>query len=431
MTPLGVGDPMPSYNITTYGCSNNQAESEIMEALMRKAGFSHAPQENADIVILNTCSVKSVTENKILHTARELQSSNKKFILTGCMPEAQYDVIKEVVPEAGIVSTHHIDKIAEAAQSMLNNEYVEILGKARLVKTQMPKIRKNPVVDIIPISSGCKSFCTFCSTKLAKGDLFSYPAEVIVDAVKKALTEGVKEFWLTSQDNGCYGFDNGQTIADLINNITSNVKGDYMLRIGMMNPEHVIKLLPKILEAYDNEHVFKFFHLPVQSGSNEILKKMKRRHTTEDFLSTVKEIRSTFPLSTIWTDMICGFPEETEEDFSLSLNLLKQAEPDFSNVSAYGNRPGTLAAKMKQVDTVIKKERTRKMSDFVRTMSENHNKKWIGWSGKIIIDEFNEAKQTWMGRNFAYKSVVVKGDYILGETINVKITDAAVSNLIA
>ncbi len=422
---------MPSYNIVTYGCSNNQAESEIMEALMRKKGFSPSTQEQADIVILNTCSVKSVTENKILHAARELQNSNKKFILTGCMPEAQYDIIKEVVPEAGIVSTHHIDKIADAAESMLNGEYVEILGKARPIKASLPKIRKNPVIDIIPISSGCKSFCTFCSTKLAKGDLFSYPSEIIVDVVKKAVTEGVKEFWLTSQDNGCYGFDKNKDLADLINEITSNIEGDYMLRIGMMNPEHVVKLLPKLLEAYENEHVFKFFHLPVQSGSNETLRKMKRRHTAEDYIKIVEEIRSKFPLSTIWTDMICGFPEETEEDFSASLQLLKQAQPDFSNVSAYGNRPGTLATKIKQIDTAVKKERTRKMSDFVRNMSEQHNKKWIGWSGKITIDDFNEIKQTWMGRNFAYKSVVISsGSYSLGQTIYVKITDATISNLI-
>ncbi|MBI4162835.1 MAG: tRNA (N(6)-L-threonylcarbamoyladenosine(37)-C(2))-methylthiotransferase [Candidatus Aenigmarchaeota archaeon] len=422
---------MPSYSITTYGCSNNQAESEIMEALLRKKGFSAAPAEQADIVILNTCSVKNVTENKILHAARELQTSNKKFILTGCMPEAQYDVVKEVVPEAGIVSTHHIDKIGEAAESMLNGEYVEILGKARPVKASLPKIRKNPVIDIIPISSGCKSFCTFCSTKLAKGDLFSYPTEIIVDAVKKAITEGVKEFWLTSQDNGCYGCDRNKDITDLINEITSNADGDYMLRIGMMNPEHVVKLLPKLLEAYENEHVFKFFHLPVQSGSDQILKKMKRRHTAEDYVKIVEEIRSKFLLSTIWTDMICGFPEETEKDFQMSMKLLERTQPDFSNVSAYGNRPNTLAARMKQLDTAVKKERTRRMSDFVRGMSERQNKKWVGWSGKIIIDEFNTVKQTWIGRNFAYKSVVVKGNYSLGQSIDVKITDAAVSNLMA
>ncbi len=421
---------MSSYNITTYGCSNNQAESEIMEALLRKAGFAPAPAEQADIVILNTCSVKNVTENKILHAARELQSSNKKFILTGCMPEAQYDVVKEVVPEAGIVSTHHIDKIAEAAQNMLNGEYVEILGKARPVKASLPKIRKNPVIDIIPISSGCKSFCTFCSTKLAKGDLFSYPIYVIVESVRKAVSEGVKEFWLTSQDNGCYGFDRQQNIADLINEITSNVEGDYMLRIGMMNPEHAVKILPELLESYKNDHVFKFFHLPVQSGSNEVLRKMKRRHTAEDFLSAVNEIRSAFPLSTIWTDMIMGFPEETENDFMESMKLLEKAQPDFSNVSAYGNRPGTLASKMKQVDTVVKKERTRKMSDFVRKMSEHHNKKWIEWSGAALVDEFNPEKQTWSARNIAYKKIVLNGSFSLGQTIDIKIKDAGISNLI-
>src|SRR3989338_9208546 len=422
---------MSTYSIITYGCSANQSESEIMKALLHKAGFSAASPEDADIVILNTCSVKSVTENKILHAARDLQQNNKKFILTGCMPEAQYDVIKEVIPEAGIVSTHHIDKIAEAAQSMLDNEYVEILGKSRLVKAEMPKVRKNPVVDIIPISSGCKSFCTFCSTKLAKGDLFSYPIETIVEAVKKGMSEGVKEFWLTSQDNGCYGFDKGKTISDLINCIVSEVEGQYFLRIGMMNPEHVVKLLPKLLEAYKDNHVFKFFHLPVQSGSDSVLQAMKRRHTAEDFLSAVKEIRNTFPMSTVWTDMIVGFPEETEKEFMDSMNLLQNAQPDFSNVSAYGNRPGTLASKMKQVDSKTKKDRTVKMSSFVRRMSENHNKKWSGWSGTALVDEFNSEKQTWMARNFAYKSIILQGVHQLGSFVDVEIKDATVSNLIS
>ena len=418
---------MKNIYIESYGCFANQDNEAIMKGILVKEGFKIINKESkADIIIINTCVVKGSTVSKMISRIRHFKDKN--LIISGCMPESEAKLCKKLAPDASLINTFHVTDTIKAVKSLLNKKPIDLLGKRKEILLNLPKIEDKRA--IIQISQGCTSYCLFCETKLAKGVLISFPKEKIIQEIKNKIKSGNKTINLTATDTGCYGFDIKTNLPELLNEIVK-IKSSFKIKIGMMNPEHVIKLLPKILEAYDNEHVFKFFHLTVQSGSNEILKKMKRRHTTEDFLSTVKEIRSTFPLSTIWTDMICGFPEETEEDFSLSLNLLKQAEPDFSNVSAYGNRPGTLAAKMKQVDTVIKKERTRKMSDFVRTMSEHHNKKWIGWSGKIIIDEFNEAKQTWMGRNFAYKSVVVKGDYILGETINVKITDAAVSNLIA
>ena len=162
--------------IETYGCSNNIAESKIMEKLLVESGFTLVDMDHADVVIVNTCSVKSVTENKILHQLRRIAHDRpeQKIIITGCMPEAEYEIIKEVAPTAGLLSTHHIDEIVSVVEQSLKGEYVEILGKQRLDKAVLPRQRINSTIDIVPIARGCTSFCTFCSTKEAKGDLFSF-----------------------------------------------------------------------------------------------------------------------------------------------------------------------------------------------------------------------------------------------------------------
>ncbi|MBI4170449.1 MAG: tRNA (N(6)-L-threonylcarbamoyladenosine(37)-C(2))-methylthiotransferase [Candidatus Aenigmarchaeota archaeon] len=424
---------MASVHIETYGCSNNIAESQIMERLLREKGFSISDFDNANVVIVNSCSVKSVTENKIIHQLRSIQNNfpEKKLIVAGCMPEAEYDIIKEVVPQASLLSTHHINEVTDVVASVLRDEYVEVMGKARLDKAIMKRQRANPAIDIIPISSGCKSFCTFCSTKIAKGDLFSFPEEHIIESIRTSVKEGTKEFWITSQDNGCYGFDRGTNLAGLIEKITAEIDGNYKLRIGMMNPEHVKKFLPELLEAYKSDKVFKFLHLPVQSGSDIILKKMWRKYSVDDVAGIIKAFKSAIPDITIWTDMICGFPEETEEDFEASMKLIREMKFDFVNISAYGNRPNTPAFRMRQLPTEIKKERTREMSILVEEMSKTQNEKWIGWTGPVMIDEYNEKKGTWIGRNFAYKPVILKGDFALGQDIAVKVTGASQNSLFA
>jgi len=421
------------FNIITYGCSNNMAESQIMEKKLIEKGFSLSNFGDAGVVIVNSCSVKSVTENKILHQIRSIQSNypEKKLVIAGCMPEAEYDVLREIAPAASLLSTHHIGEVADVVGSALAGEYTEVLGKARTDKASMKKQRTNPAIDIIPISSGCKSSCTFCSTKIAKGDLFSFPEENIIESIKSSVKDGAKEFWITSQDNGCYGFDRGTNLAKLVARIATEAEGDYRMRIGMMNPEHAKKFLPELIEAYKNDKVFKFLHLPVQSGSDEVLKKMRRKYSVSEFIDIVKQFREAIPQITIWTDMICGFPEETEEDFEASMHLIKEMKLDFANVSAYGNRPNTPAAKLEQVITEKKKERTQEMSALVRKISRKNNERWIGWRGPVLVDDFNEQKNTWIGRNFAYKPVVLKGSFSFGQVVDAKIAAASNNSLFA
>ena len=208
------------------------------------------------------------------------------------------------------------------------------------------------------IASGCMSECTFCQTKLSKGDLVSYRLGDIVRQVKTEIKDGCKEVWLTSTDNGCYGFDIGTDLPSLINAVVE-IQEDYMIRVGMMNPMYMPRIKDKLIESYDNNKVFKFIHIPVQSGSNRVLHDMKRGHTVETFREIVKKVRDRFGQFTISTDIIVGFPSETEEDFEKTVSLLDATRPDVVNLSRYSARPGTDAAEWKQLDILEVKRRSK------------------------------------------------------------------------
>ncbi|MBI2971591.1 MAG: tRNA (N(6)-L-threonylcarbamoyladenosine(37)-C(2))-methylthiotransferase [Candidatus Aenigmarchaeota archaeon] len=414
--------------IETYGCSNNHAESQIMAGVLGREGHALAAIEDADTIIVNTCSVKSATENKTRYRIEELQRAypEKKLVLAGCLVEAEPQVVRKIAPEASLLSTNHIDKVHLAVGNR-----TEFLGKKKTEKVGLPRIATNPVVDIIPISSGCLSVCTFCSTKLAKGNLFSFSEEKIIEEIKTAkVGGGYKQFWLTSQDCGCYGFEHGTNAARLMKNIIARVSGKYYLRLGMANPQHVKRFLQELTDAYRDEHVFKFIHIPVQSGSNSVLRAMRRGHTAEDYALIANAFRDAFPEITVWTDIIAGFPGETEDDFEKTVNLVRKTQPDFVNVSAYSARPGTKAASMEKVPSEVVKERTRALSEIVKKASLERNKLWVGWSGAALVNEFSGEKQNFIARNYAYKPIAVKGDFGLGQEVAVEIIDARPTCLI-
>lgn len=424
-----------SVYIETYGCSNNLAESQIMAGLLARAGFELVKDiEISNIIILNTCSVKETTINKILHRIQELQRKypKKKMLIAGCMPETNYKAIKDVIPEANILSTNHLSMVVKAVLEILSGRMIEYVGQNKEAKVCLPKIRENKVIDIVPICSGCNSFCSFCSTKFAKGNVFSYPEEKIIKEIQSAKSFGTKEFWITGQDVASYGLDNNDVslLPELLNKILDKVSGRYFLRIGMLNPKNVLPISDKLLKIYKSDNVFKFLHLPVQSGSDKILKKMNRGYTIEDFIDIIRKFRRHINDITIWTDIIVGFPGESDDDFQASINLVKEIKPDWVNISRFSPHHITQASKMKQITSEIKKERSRVLSQVVREISKERNEKWIGWSGEILIDEYNRIKQNWIGRNFAYKPVVLYEKRELGKFVKVKIIDAKSSCLI-
>lgn len=283
-------------------------------------------------------------------------------------------------------------------------------------------MRTNPLIEITPISSGCLSSCTYCKTKFARGKLASYRVGAIVRHIENSLHEGCREFWLTSQDNGCYGYDIESNIAELLNALV-DVQGDFKVRVGMMNPQYIEDYLPELIRAYRSEKIFKFLHIPVQAGSDTVLKDMKREYDTETFKRVVKKLRDNFPEMTLSTDIICGFPTETREDFEKTIYLVQEVRPSIINISRFWPRPGTVAAHLKLLPGEETKKRSTELKNIFDKIALRENQKWVGWKGEVLIDEQGK-NNTWIGRNFAYMQVILHGHHTLGETATVRIDRA-------
>ncbi|MBI5061248.1 MAG: tRNA (N(6)-L-threonylcarbamoyladenosine(37)-C(2))-methylthiotransferase [Candidatus Aenigmarchaeota archaeon] len=415
--------------IETYGCSANQSESEMMAGMLARSGFHiTGSMDAADILIINTCVVKKPTEDKILERLRQLSAKypEKKILVAGCMPEVLPEKIREAAPQASMLGTHYIADVSNVIKKLSDGISVEKVGKTQKEKLCLPRIRKNDSIAIVPISSGCLSNCSYCIVKRVKGSLFSYSNEKIIREILSAKKAGCKEFWLTAQDCGCYGLNaeadkKGNGLPELLKSIVSIVPGKYWLRVGMLNPRHLKKICPELIEAYKDEHIFKFLHLPVQSGSNATLEKMKRGYTVKDFKKIVSAFERELPSLQLWTDVIVGFPGETDEDFFATYELIKDIKPDFVNVSKFGARPGTAAEKMTPVSADVIKNRSKVLSELVDSIAIEKNRQWKGWSGPVLIDEYNPEKKSWIGRNFAYKPVVLQEKCMLGQLACVKI----------
>ena len=421
---------MTKVYVQTHGCSANLVESEAMMGLLTKAGMHIVDEmEYSDINIINICTVKgpSVPLREIMKFTE--QFPDKKLIVAGCITKDIIPQIRKINQNAGLINTHNVHRIVEAVEESLQGNILEALTQERPLKVNLPKIRTNKVIGIVPIASGCDDFCTYCSVKLIKGNIFTYPEAYVVNEVKKNIEQGCKEIWLTSQDNGAYGLDTGERkLAVLLNEILDNVEGDYKIRLGMINPRHVMSMIDDLIKIYQDDRMFKFLHIPIESGNNEILGKMKRKYSVHDFKEMVDRFRRYVKNITIASDMIVGFPTETELQFQDSLHLIQDVKPDILNIARFSARPNTAAARMEQLPGSIKKERSRALTELFTTLALKQNKKWIGWQGKIIIDEVGK-NNTWIGRNFAYKPVIVKGNFNLGDEVGVDIKDATTYDL--
>ena len=411
--------------IETYGCAANKSDSEIMAGLLTQNGFEIAISiENSDVVILNTCIVKQASSHRMERRIIEIHNSGKPLIVAGCMAKAEPERIEKLAPKASIITPDAIDKIVDIVKKTLDGEKV-VVDSEKKEKVLLPRIPFNKIISIVQISSGCLSACTFCETRIAKGILKSYRPSSIIERIKEDLKNGFKEFWITSQDNGCYGFDIGTNLAELLNAIVK-IEGNFFVRVGMMNPAHLIRrkdLLENLIEVFKNEKIFKFIHLSIQSGSNKVLKDMNRGHTVEDFLEVVDAFRREIPEITIETDIIVGYPTETEEDFEKTVDLLKTLNPDVVNISRFFPRPKTPAEKLKQLPMKIVNDRSRKIHELVREISLEKNKKYLQKIVDIFVDEVGKGK-SYIGRTINYRPVVIESENdILGKVINVEIID--------
>lgn len=410
--------------VQTYGCTSNKADSQIMVGLLKDAGYKITSNENdADYLLVNSCAVKSATEERIIHRLKQLSKLNKKLIIAGCLTKVNPERIRRAVPNfAGMLNPRSVHKVVDVfAEIGKGQQIVDVSGETE-EKPSLPRFSFSKAVDIVKISDGCLSNCSFCATKIARGDLRSYRPDLIRDAIKAGISEGYKEFHLTSEDSSAYGRDIGTNLSDLLQSLSS-LDGKFWIRVGMMNPLHFKKLgLRSLIEAFKSEKIFKFLHLCVQSGSNKILNLMRRGYNAEDFIFYVEEFRKEIPELSLVTDVIVGHPGEDEEDFQETIQLLEEVRPDAVNVSKFGARPGTLSAKMDRIGPETVNNRSKTVHDLWRDIGHENNQKWLGWRGEVIIDE--EGQNFVEGRNFSYKPVIIREKLELGKIFDVKIVEA-------
>lgn len=434
MTPyeanLGIfstfGDKSTKIWVEAYGCAASMGDSEMIIGLLKESGYHLGNNEmESSLSIIVTCSVKDVTEHKMLHRVGQLMKTGKPLIIAGCLPKANKKLLEIKYPTVSLLGPHSINSTIKVVKSAISGERAVALEDSGSDKINLPKVRLNPVTSIIEIASGCMSACTFCQTKLAKGQLRSYRIGDILRQLRHDVNDGCKEIWLSSTDNGCYGRDIGSNLVELLESCIS-IKGEYKIRIGMMNPMFLRDMTDGLIQLFtDSDKIFKFLHIPVQSGSDVILRKMKRGHTAKIFVDAVKAFRDKIPEVTVATDVIVGFPFETKNDFERTLEIIRVTEPDIVNISKFGSRPGTVAAKFKKISSQIIKARSREMHMLINNISLKRNSLWKEWEGEIIV---NQSDIKWLqGRNYAYKPIHVlrsgSSQVQLGDKIKVKIQD--------
>jgi threonylcarbamoyladenosine tRNA methylthiotransferase CDKAL1 len=411
--------------IETYGCALNIHDSLVMKGLISSKGHEIVDSENeADAIIVNTCAVRLDTERKIEKRLRNLYKSyrDKKIIVAGCLAKARPYLVAKAVPTASLVSPQNIHLITSVLESP--DRKVVLDGDKR--RDYLPSISNSRTIATIAISEGCLSNCSFCITKLARRKVSSYPIKSIVETVQSLLAKGVKEIRLTAQDTGVYGYDiyGKKALPDLINSILDKVEGDYKIRIGMVSPQHFIDIFDDIIDLYKDPRIYKFFHLPVQSGSDRVLRIMNREYTIDEYIELVNNIKAKIPDAYIATDIIVGHPGESWEDFMATIELVRKLEFNKIHIARYTYRPRTLAGKLPQIPDPEKKRRSTLLSKIAEEIGLKKNARYQGkMVNGVVLDE-GFKRNSLIARTDNYTPIVLPSTFeeLLGRSVSIKVT---------
>lgn len=389
----------------TYGCTFNAADTDAFVAAVKKAGMEIAKSEGeADVIILNTCSVKDSTQSKILHRLRALSAKGVKIVVAGCLAQAATAQVRKAAPNAAILGTYASADIADAIKAAeKGGEFTRVKKTADLPFN----VEVDGVFARVQISKGCLNNCSYCSTKLARGGLSSYPPEEIVAGVESAVLRGAKEIQLTAQDTACYGFDlePKTDLAALLKRVCA-IDGRFRVRIGMGCPENFAKIREPLADAMKDGKVYSFLHLPIQSGSDRVLAAMNRKYTAKEYAELVVFFRREIPPVTIENDIIVGFPGETEGEFERTVESVKSTRPEITNVSKYSARPNTPAAALPQLDRGTVNKRSEIASKLCRRITLEENGRMVGRECEVLVTE--DKGKCCLGRAQNYKPVLVE-----------------------
>lgn len=423
------------YLIKTYGCQMNEHDTEIMAGLLQGMGYRPAMGESdADVILYNTCAVRENAEDKVfgeIGRLRPLKTMNPELVLglCGCMAQEKgvQRMVQEKFPWVDLVfGTHNIHRLPQLLMAARQSQdtVMEVWDRAASTVENLPKSRKEGIRAWVNVQYGCNKFCTYCIVPYTRGSERSRLPEDVVEEVQQLVAQGFKEITLLGQNVNDYGVDLGTaSFADLLRKVNA-IPGIERIRFTTSNPWNFTDdVIAAIREC---EHVVEHIHLPVQSGNNEVLKRMNRSHTREYYLSLVEKIRQAIPDVILTTDIIVGFPGETEEQFQDTLDLIKKVRFDNAFTFIYSPRENTPAAK--QTDLVSleeKKARLQRLNEVQYAISLEKNQHLQGTVVEVLVEgESKTNSEVLAGRTRANKLVLFPGDKSLtGRLISVKITE--------
>lgn len=398
------------YYVESYGCTMNFGEGRILSEHMASMGYTETQSaDTADIVILNTCTVVETTEKHMLSRIAELKKQGKKVIVTGCMAKVQPRRIEIRLPDSPIVPPEDYGDF----RSIVAKRY-GIVGEP---------VSTTPAKDaILPIAQGCLGNCSYCITKFARGDLRSYDRDSLIDRFNNFIDRGAREVLITAQDTASYGRDTGTDLPALLKDMLRK-EGDYKIRLGMMNPNALVRIADDLMDLMvSDDRIYRFIHIPVQSASDDVLRNMRRQYRYDDFRQLVSHLRSRIPDISIATDVICGFPGETESDHMLTVKMIRELRMDTVNITRFSARPGTDAANMTQVHGRHSKDRSAELTMVKNETEWDVNKAMVGRRYRVLATEVG--KDGTVTRTDNYRPIVIRDDVEIGTFLDVEVTDS-------
>lgn len=430
-----IGESKLAY-IRSFGCQLNISDGEKIKGLLQQAGYNFTDDETkADLIILNTCAVRENAEDRvfgIIGSMKKLKEIKPSLIIgiSGCMTAQGHiaEKIKKSYPQVDfVVGTSAINSIPKMLFDCLNGKKFGVdISEYDDFSEVTEQVRESKFKASVPVMFGCNNFCTYCIVPYVRGRERSRKSDDIISEVRSLVENGYKEIMLLGQNVNSYGNDFGEVNAfpKLLREL-NKIEGDFIIRFMSSHPKDASKEL--IDTVFECDKIAKHLHLPLQSGSSDVLSRMNRRYTAEKYLETVDYIRSKDPEFSLTTDLIVGFPNESEEDFNATLDIIKRVKYDNIYSFIYSKRSGTEAAEMPDfVSDEIKGQRMRKLLEIQREISSENYRRFIGKKMRVLADDVSKKHKGYVsGKSNEFIIVEFEGDKsLIGQFVDVEITDA-------
>uniref|UniRef100_A0A7C5YZ33 tRNA-2-methylthio-N(6)-dimethylallyladenosine synthase n=1 Tax=candidate division CPR3 bacterium TaxID=2268181 RepID=A0A7C5YZ33_UNCC3 len=434
---------LKTYYIKTFGCPMNISDSENIERVLLHAGWKKAKyMHNAKLIVINTCSVRKKSEDKVFGLAETIKSIKRKstkkkypiVIVTGCMVKREVrgpKLLKESLIKA---ERETLKKLSKWADYSLDIEQAKKLI-SKIAGQQKNKVYVNPqkITALVPISFGCDNFCTYCVVPYTRGPLINRKYSEIMHDVKEAIKNGKKEIILLGQNVNSWKGKTGTKdldFSDLLQKI-DKLKGNFWVRFTSSHPKDISERLIETIAK--SRHITPWIHIALQSGSNRVLRKMNRNYTAEQFIEKVRLIRKKVPHASITTDIIVGFPEESEKDFRETLKVFKICKFDMAYIAKYSPRPGTVAGELMKdnIPEEIKSERLKELTKLLKETNRKRNMLLIGKTVMVLTDKHvrRKGKIYTIGKTSTNKDIELVGFIQTGKFVKAKVTGSSIFSL--